>query len=74
MISICPDLNPIENIWANNIKYKFGGNASKKKMRSKILEVLDKLCYSLNSIKVNSMRKRTDTWALNNGKSKDTKV
>ena len=64
-----PDLNPIENVWAN-IKYKLGGNVYKKIQSSKsdIEEYWISCATHLSSIFGDSMRKRIDAWILNKGK------
>ena len=64
-----PDLNPIENVWAN-IKYKLGGNVYKKiqSLKSDIEEYWISCATHLSSIVGDSMRKRIDAWILNKGK------
>ena len=64
-----PDLNPIENFWAN-IKYKLGGNVYKKiqSLKLDIEEYWMSCAIHLSSIVGDSMRKRIDAWILNKGK------
>ena len=64
-----PDLNPIENVWANT-KYKLGGNVYKKiqSLKSDIEEYWISCVTHLSSIVSDSMRKRIDAWILNKGK------
>ena len=64
-----PDLNPIENVWAN-IKYKLGGNVYKKihSLKSDIEECWISCATHLSSIVGDSMRKRINAWILKKGK------
>ena len=64
-----PDLNPIENVWAN-IKYKLKNNVYKKihSLKSDIEEYWISCATHLSSILGDSIRKRIDAWILNKGK------
>ena len=60
-LTYSPDLNPIENVWANT-KYKVGGNVYKKiqSLKSDIEEFWISCETHLSSIVGDSMRKRID--------------
>ena len=63
-----PDLNPIENVWAN-IKYKFGVMHKKiQSFKSDIEEFWISCAAHLSCIIENFVRKRIDESILNKGK------